>query len=78
MKAINDYHDLYLKCDTSLLADVFERIRNGSLKNYELCPSHYLSTPVLRWDAILNLTKVELELISRAAMHFFFFFFGKI
>ena len=46
-----------------LLADVFEKFRNNSLKNYGLCPSHYLSTPVLSSDAMLNMTKVELELI---------------
>ena len=46
-----------------MLADVFEKFRNNSLKNYGLCPSHYLSAPALSWDAILNMTKVELELI---------------
>ena len=34
MKTIKDYHDLYLKCDVLLLADVFEKFRNNSLKNY--------------------------------------------
>ena len=63
MKTMNDYHDLYLKCEVLLLADVFERSRNNSLKNYGLCPSHYLSTQALSWDAMLNMTKVELELI---------------
>ena len=37
------YHDLYLKCDVLLLADVFEKF---DLKNYGLCPSHYFSAPV--------------------------------
>ena len=37
------YHGLYLKCDILLLADVFGKFRNNSLKNYGLCPSHYLS-----------------------------------
>ena len=46
-----------------MLCDVFEKIRNNSLKNYGLCPSHYLSVPALSWDAMLNMTKVELELI---------------
>ena len=27
MKTMKDYHDLYLKCDVSLLADVFEKFR---------------------------------------------------
>ena len=34
--------------------------------------SHYLSAPDLSWDAMLNMTKVELELISDADMYLFF------
>ena len=34
MKTMKDYHSLYLKCDILLLADVFEKFRNNSLKNY--------------------------------------------
>ena len=34
MKTMKDYHDLHLKCDASLLADVFEKFRNNSLKTY--------------------------------------------
>ena len=56
---MKDYHDLYLKCDALLLAHVFEKFRNNSLKNYGLCRSHYLSAPALIWDAMLNMTKVE-------------------
>ena len=47
MQTMKDYHDLYLKCDVLLLADVFEKFRNNSL---------YLSTPGLSWDAILKIT----------------------
>ena len=43
MKTMKDYYDLYLKCNVLLLADVFEKFRNNRLKNYGLCPSHYLS-----------------------------------
>ena len=59
MKAKKDYHDLYLKCDVLLLADVFERFRNNSLKNNRLCPSHYLSAPSLSWNAMLKMTKID-------------------
>ena len=45
MKRIKDYHNLCLKCDILLLADVFEKFRNSSLKNHQLCPSYYLSAP---------------------------------
>ena len=40
IKTVKDFHDLYLKCNVLLLADVFEKFRNNSLKNYGLCPSH--------------------------------------
>ena len=40
---MKDYHNLYLKCDVLLLANVFEKFRNICLENYGLCPSHYLS-----------------------------------
>ena len=71
MKTMKDYHDLNLKCDVLLLADEFEKFRDNSLKNYGLCLSHYLSAPALNWDAILNTTKVELELIPDSNMYIF-------
>ena len=37
MKTMKDYHDLYLKCDVLLLANVFQIFRNNSLKNHGLC-----------------------------------------
>ena len=43
----------------------------NSLKNYGLCPPHYLSAPGLRWDAMLKMTKIELELITDLAMYIF-------
>ena len=64
-----DCLDLYLKCDVLFLADVFEEFEDSSLKNYGLCPSHYLSTTALSWNEVLNMTKVELELISDVAIY---------
>ena len=54
MKNMEDYHNLHLKSDVLLLADVFEQFRNSSLKNHELCSGHYLGARL----------KVELEIIS--------------
>ena len=65
---MRDYHKLYLKCDVLFLADVLETFRNSSLENYVLCQNHYLSALSFSWDAMLNMTKVELELISDADM----------
>ena len=61
---MNDYHDLYLKFDASLLAYVFEKFKNKSIKNYRLCLSHYLSVPALSRKAMFNMTKVELDLFQ--------------
>ena len=66
-----DYHNHYLKKDVLLLADVSEDFINKCLKYYGLDPCHYLSSPGLSWDAMLKMTKVELEKISDADMHLF-------
>ena len=68
MKTMKDYHDLYLKYDLLLLADVFQKFRNNSLKNYGLFQGHYLSTPGLSWDAMLKQIKIELKLIPDTDM----------
>ena len=54
MKAMKDYHELYLKYHVLLLADVFEKLENNSLKNYGLCSSHYLNIPGLCWNEFKN------------------------
>ena len=43
------YHDLYLKSDTLLLADVFQNLREMCLKIYQLDPSKFNSAPRLAW-----------------------------
>ena len=63
-----DYQDLYLKTDTSLLADAFENFLDICLKKD---PFHYFSSPELSWDAMLKITKTKLELISDIAMYLF-------
>ena len=44
-KNLGEYHDLYLKSDTLLLADVLENLRKMSLKSYHLDPLKFLSAP---------------------------------
>ena len=61
---LGDYHDLYVRSDTLLLADVFENFRNACLSNYELDPAYFVSLPGLAWQACLKKTNVELELLT--------------
>jgi hypothetical protein len=64
MKSMREYHDLYMKTDVILLADVFENFRDVCMKNYGLDPCWYFTSPGLAWDACLEMTKIELELLS--------------
>ena len=57
MKTMKDYQDLYLKFDILLLANVFEKFRNNSLKNFGLYPSHYFSAPGLSLEAMPKVKK---------------------
>ena len=59
MKNMGDYHDLYLKKDVLLLADVFEKFIDTDLKFYGFEPCHYFSYPGLSWDAMLKMTGVN-------------------
>ena len=45
IKNLGEYHDLYVKIDTLLLADIFENFRNMSLDIYELDLEHFVSAP---------------------------------
>ena len=71
LKTMGDYHDLYLKSDTLLLADIFENFRKTCLQYYKLDPCHYFSSPGLSWDAMLKMTEVKLELINDIDMYQF-------
>ena len=63
LKTMGDYHDLYLKSDILLLADVFENFRKTCLQYYKLDPCHYFTSPGLSWDAMLKMTDIKLELM---------------
>ena len=63
-KTFQDYHDLYLKTDVVLLADVFEHFRKSSIKHYRLDPANFITAASFAWSAMLLKTGVELELIT--------------
>lgn len=69
---IGDYHDIYLKTDVALLADIFEAFRNTMMKSHGLDPACYISAPGFSWDAMLKHTKIEMEQITCGDMYMFF------
>ena len=64
LKTMGEYHDLYLKSDILLLADVFENFRKTCMQYYKLDPCHYFTSPGLSWDAMLKMTDIKLELMT--------------
>ena len=67
LKNMGEYHDLYLKSDILLLADVFENFRKTCLEYYKLDPCHFTS-PGLSWDAMLKMTNIKFELMTDVDM----------
>ena len=64
-KTMGHYHDLYLKCDVLILADVFENFRKTGKEYY----NYYFSCPGFAWDAMLKTTDINLELITDIDMY---------
>ena len=64
LRNMGEYHDLYLKSDVLLLADIFENFRKTCLEYYKLDPCHYFTSPGLSWDAMLKMTDIKLELMT--------------
>ena len=54
IKNLGEYLDLYVQCDTLLLADVFENFRDKCIEIYGLDLAHFLSAPRLAWKACLK------------------------
>ena len=63
IKNLGKYHDLYLKADVILLANVFEAFREVCLKNYRFDPAYFYTAPGLAWKACLKKTRIKLELL---------------
>ena len=61
---MGEYHDLYLRTDVVLLANLFEQFRRVCMDNYGLDPAHFYTAPGLAWKACLKFTGVKLELLK--------------
>ena len=64
IKILGEYHGLYLKNDTLILADVFKSFREMCLKFYHLDPAKFISAPALAWQAALKKNEVKFELLT--------------
>ena len=64
IRDLGDYHDLYLRTDVVLLANVFEAFRDTCLRHYTLDPAHFYTSPGLAWHACLKCTGIRLELLT--------------
>ena len=68
LKNLGEYHNLYLKTDVILLANVFEKFRNDSLESHKLDPAHFYMTPRLACQVALKKMGVKLELLTNPDM----------
>lgn len=69
---MGEYHDLYLKSDVLLLADVFEEFRVMAMSYYRVDPCHYFTMPGMSWNALFLNTGAKLELLTDIDMYQFF------
>ena len=67
---LGEYHDLHVKSDTVLLADVFGNFRNMCLEIYEVDPAKFLWAPGLACQAALKKIKLKLPLLTDIDMIF--------
>ena len=69
---LGQYHDLYMKTDILLLADIFQNFQDLCLDFYKFDPAHCLTLPSFAWSAALHKSNINLELISDPDMYLFF------
>eukprot|EP00794_Sanderia_malayensis_P013388 gene13388-biopygen10695 len=60
-----DYNELYLVTDVLLLTDVFESFRKLGFDYYGLDPAWYISLPAFAWNAMLKMTDIKPELLTK-------------
>ena len=65
---MKEFQDLYVKSDTLQLADIFENFRNMCIETYQLDHCSFVSVPGFAWEACLNKTEQEFELLTNMNM----------
>ena len=61
---LGEYHDLFVKLDTALIADIFDNFRDKHIETDKLDLAYFLTTLGLSWWACLKKTGVKLELLT--------------
>ena len=64
IRNLGDYHDLYLRTDVALLANVYEAFRDTCLRHYSPDSAHFYASPGLAWKACLKCTGIKLKLLT--------------
>ena len=68
IKKLGEYHDLYVKSDTLLLADVFKNFKKVYLEIYQSDPAKSISVLWLAWQEGLKKREVKIELLGDTDM----------
>ena len=63
-KDMIDYTELYCLLDVGILAEVIIQFRNLAMEKFQLDCAHYISLPQLSFDAMLKISRVEIELLT--------------
>lgn len=74
MKRLWNYHDLYLITDVLLLADVILAFQKVCYANYGIDPLHSYTTPGFGWQALLKMSKPDLDLLSEEQKELYLLF----
>ena len=65
---LGDYHDLYLRTNVVLLANMYNAFRETCLEHYKLDPVHFYTSPGLAWKVCLKCTGIILGLLTDSNM----------
>ena len=68
-KNLKDLHDLYLLCDTCMLADVWVSFSNMVFNDFGLVCSNMMTGPSLIYRAALKMGETDIELIDDMSMY---------